>query len=102
MRWQGNKEDIEAIEFEIKRNAFSMVRTKNNLDNLFGIKSLVDTKVYDVLPTKQAVLIPVRIFFDNRDGIATLDVRDRDIKWFIGISSKLKELVGKLTPQRND
>ena len=102
MRLQGSREEIEAIEKEIKVSAYCFQHKQRNYDNFFGIPSIVNTKVLDVLPRKEAHLFSVRFFYDNRDGEATIDVSDRNIDWLKKLSPDIAKMVDMLVPERNN
>ncbi len=96
-RYIGDRKVVEQIETILKNNAicFKRVRT-GNLDNLFGVKSIVETVVYDVMLRKQAYVFPIRFFYDNRDGSATIDMKDHDLSWLLRISPEIVKLLGEL------
>ena len=101
MRYEGRTCQIEAVEKEIQKSAICFLRGKlKPYDELFGVTIPVRTKVFEVLPKKEAKLILVRFFYDDRDGTATMDVNDKGDQWLRRLSLNMSKLLEPLCIQR--
>lgn len=101
MRFKGGQEDMKVVEQELKRTSICSRRNKRDgYDKLFGITSIVETDVYDVLSINKLHVFSVRIFWDNRDGEATLDIADKNIVWLKELSPNMSKYIDNLIPER--
>lgn len=102
MRFEGEEEDVREIERELQRNSHMIRRPSKTYDNLFGIESLVETRVYDiaVINPNWVFTFPVRFFYDRRDHTAKFEIRERDMSWLIKTSHLVIPLLAKLTEQK--
>lgn len=102
MRYEGKSEIIQAIEQQIRENAMCAEHKRPKYDELFGVKSIVESKVLDVLIPKEAYLFPVRFFYDGRDNTGVIDIRDKDVWWLCKIAPEVLKLVALLQPQKEE
>lgn len=101
MRYEGQTSQIKAVENEIQHNAICFQQKQpRNYDALFGVSIPVETKVFDVMPRKEARLIKVRFFYDSRDGTATMDISNRESQWIRELSCNMPKLLDCLCLQR--
>lgn len=102
MRYEGAFEVIARIEHQIKNNAMAFERKGPKDDELFGVKSIVTTRVFDVLIPKEAFIFPVRLFYDGRNATGCIDVRDKDVSWLCRVCPEMLKLIALLEPRKLD
>lgn len=97
MRYAGKSETVLAIESLVRSKVTCTQRKTDTHDYLFGIKSVVETRVWNVIIWKDAYEFPMRIFIDGRDNTGVIDVRNKDVWHLCRIDSEVIKLLAQLT-----
>jgi hypothetical protein len=101
MRYIGETGIVQSIEQQIRKYAICFNCKTPNYDNLFGIKSVVDVRVIEILTPKKRFF--VRLFYDGRENTppekeAIMDVNDRDMWWLCKVAPDIIKLIALLKP----
>jgi len=104
VRYKGTLEQITEIEKELGQHTMALLKKdKEEKKNWFDTHKTLYTKKFDVLIPNNLFstndyMFSVTLIYNERDGVGSIRVKDRDMWWLLRSSHRIHQITGEMKP----